>query len=460
MTARATRRDFVKRSAGAAALIGGWGLGRQAEAWEQLAADARPLPRITEIERHVIHVPLNEHHAATLYRCQGWEILARTIFVAKTDTGLEGYGEGIGSSWLPQDALKKYIGTSPFDWIGMGADLPMNMALYDLMGKHLGVPMWKLIGPKVRSWAPVAAWTESMPPAEMAEEVRQMSRRGYRWLKYHVDQTQDVVDQTAAMQQVAPPGFKVHYDFNADSNLEVVYPVLKELERFPIAARVEDPIVVKDEDGYRLLREKCRLSILIHHGPPEVMVDHLCDGYMAGHAAIGVAAHAAAVAKATHTPFMLQQGGGGINLAFLAHEVAVFEMAVLDHVNLDNLWKDDVVTERAQVVGGSVAVPKGPGLGVSLDRDKLEKYKKATKPDPIRLLVRVEYETGLTIFFRHDPNEPGALLRLRSLARVDVPGPAPGYRNHVASDFWEEDGTADFARIWKETESGPYWTDP
>ena len=130
---------------------------------------------------------------------------------------------------------------------------------------------------------------------------------------------------------------------------------------------------MKDHDGYRLLREKSRLSILIHHGPIDVMGDHLYDGYMAGHAAIGVAAKSAAVAEATNTPFMLQQGGGTINLAFLAHEVAAFKMAVLDHVNLDNLQKDDVTTERISVRSGSIPVSDGPGLGVTLDRDKLEK---------------------------------------------------------------------------------------
>jgi len=383
--------------------------------------------------------------------------MARTVFVVKTENGLEGYGEGMGSSWLPPDELKKFIGTSPFDWIGDDANLPLNMAFYDLMGKYLGVPVWKLIGPKVRSWIPVAAWTEPQTPDAMAEEVRQVSRRGYNWLKFHLNEIQDVVDQTEAMQRVAPPGFKVHYDFNANSNVEAILPVIKELERFPIAGRVEDPIAPKDHDGYRLLREKSRLSILIHHGPIEVMVDHLCDGYMAGHAAIGVAAKAAAVADATNTPFMLQQGGGTINQAFLAHEVAAFKMAVLDHVNLDNLYKDDVTTERFSVVGGSIAVPKGPGLGVTLDREKLEKYKKTPQPAPARLLVRVKYKTGLTIFYRHNPEAPGELLRLRSLSRVDVPGPVPGYRNSVVGDFWEEDNTAEFAKTWKETESGPYW---
>ena len=103
----------------------------------------------------------------------------------------------------------------------------------------------------------------------------------------------------------------------------------------------------------------------------------------------------------------------------------------LEHVYLENLWKDDVIKERFSVVGGSIAVPKGPGLGVTFDREKLEKYKRGPARAPIRLLARVKYENGLTIFYRHNPEKPGSLLNLRSLARVGVPGPVPGYRNHV-----------------------------
>ena len=456
MLPESNRRAFLRTAAAVGATgFGGWF--RPETCWGGVSSDSLASLCITDIERHVVLLPLNDYHSTALYRCQGSEIMSRTIFVVKTENGLEGYGEGLGSSWLPSDQLKQFIGTSPFDWIGDTANLPLNMAFYDLMGKYLGVPVWKLIGPKVRSWIPVAAWTEPQAPDAMAEEVRQVSRRGYNWLKFHLNEIQDVVDQTEAMQKVAPPGFKVHYDFNANSNVEAILPVIRELQRFPIAGRVEDPMPSKDHEGYRLLREKSQLPILIHHGPTEVMVDHLCDGYMAGHAAIGVAAKAAAVAEATNTPFMLQQGGGTINQAFLAHEVAAFKMALLDHVNLDNLWKDDVTTERFSVVGGSIAVPKGPGLGVTLDREKLEKYKKTPRPAPVRLLVRVKYKTGLTIFYRHNPESPGELYRLRSLSRVDVPGPVPGYRNSVVGDFWEADDTAEFAKTWKETESGPYW---
>ena len=303
----------------------------------------------------------------------------------------------------------------------------------------------------------------------MAEEVRQVARHGYGWLKYHVDVLQNAVDQTEAMQKVAPPGFKIHYDFNEDSNFEAVYPVLREMEKFPIAGRIEDPIRNEDRDGYRLLRHKCKIPILIHHGPSDVfMMEKLCDGMMAGHAPIGRAMKLAAIAESTNTPFMLQQGGGIINQACLAHEVAVFPMATLDHITLANVWKDRITIEEMPVVGGSVTLPQRPGLGIRLDREKLERYEKAPLPQQTRFLIRVRYTNGPHIYFRFDPDLRGANLRFLNPPAFgrrysgfgpDVPGPLPGYGNPVVSDFWEPDGSPEFEQMWQKTESGPVWTD-
>ena len=430
-----------------------------------LLSEARARMKIVEIEEHEVVAPYHDYNAEALFRYHGLSLQRRIIYVVKTDTGLEGYGESGGP--LRKGRFKDYLGSDPFDWMADIGNLPMNMAVYDLMGKFLGLPAWKLLGPKVRSWIPVAAWTVSRPPEEMAEEVLDVSRRGYHWLKYHVDVLQNAIDQTEAMQKVAPPGFKIHYDFNEDSNFEAVYPVLRELEKFPVAGRIEDPIRSEDRGGYRLLREKCSIPILIHHGPHDVfMRDGLCDGFMGGHAPVGHAMKLSAMAESTNTPFMLQQTGGIINQAFLAHEVAVFPMAVLDHVNGCHLWKEQVTREDMPVVGGSVALPEGPGLGISLDREKLKRLAQAPRPKQTRFLVRTRYEDGLSIYFRFDPDLPGANVRFLNPPGFgqrysgfgpDVPGPVPGYANPVVSDFWDETGSAEFEAMWERTAEGPVW---
>lgn len=415
--------------------------------------------RITEIESHPVFIPYRDFNAQLLARYHGQAIQVRTILVVHTDSGLEGYGESWGT--LDAEGLRqRYLGTDPFDWLNAEVDLAMNMALYDLMGKHLGVPAWKLMGQQVRAWVPVAAWTVSQTPEGMAEEVRQAARQGYHWLKYHVDELQNTVEQAAAMQAAAPPGFKVHFDFNANADVYTILPLLRELERFPVAGRFEDLVPISDAEGYRQLRAKCGLPVIVHHGPPAAMVQGLCDGYMAGHAPVGTALKVGAIAEAANIPVMYQQCGGTINQAFLAHEVAVIRKATLDHVNLCHLWQDDVTVERMPVVGGTVAVPEGPGLGVRLDREKLDRYRAAAPTDPGRFLVRMTYAEGLVVYTRHDPNLPGHADALRFQGRLHghrAPGPVPAYANALRTDFIDQATAADFARLWEQSAAGPVW---
>lgn len=462
------RRQFLKRAAVCAAglsVVGG-PLGPFAR--QALVAASRRM-KIVDVEVHQVLPPYQDFNAKALYRYHGVDIQTLGLYIVRTDNGLEGYGE----SWNFPPTKERFsylIGTDPFDWIADTRHLVVDMAVYDLMGKYLGLPVWKLLGQRVRTWVPVAAWTVSQEPAAMANEVRNAARSGYRWLKYHVDSLQNVIDQTAAMQKVAPAGFRVHYDFNGDSDAEAVYPVLRELEKFRVAGRVEDPIKVIDRGGYRMLRGKCRIPILVHQGPVEPFVlENLCDGFIAGHAPVGTAIRLNGLAETTNTPFMLQQVGATINRAFLAHQASVFKMATLDHVDGCNLWKDGVNKETMPVIDGRVAVPDKPGLGITIDRRKLEEYTRAAPPKYERFLVRIRYASGLTVYVRQDWDAPDAESRFLALRHgrfelflppdaAAVPGPYPGYANPVVTDMWSQPGSQEFEDVWQRTAGGVYWT--
>ena len=452
------RRKFLSQTAAASGLgipLSHWGTGG-ACADPQRVADAATL-RVTGIETHQILLPYHQFNASTLFRYHGLNIQLRSIYVVTTNRdGLEGYGDAWGRGW-PQEEVDKYVGTNPFDWLGDTTTLPINMAIYDLLGKYLGIPVWKLLGPQVRDRVPVAAWTVSQTPAQMAKEVQHAAAQGYRWLKYHVDEVQNVLDQTAAMQRVAPPGFKIHFDFNANASFAAVAPIVKKLAQFPIAGRIEDPLVASDPDGWGKLREMTALPIVTHHAPGDFMLHGRCDGHMSGHAAVGAAAKTAALAEIANVPLMLQNAGGTINQAFTAHQAAVFKMATMDHVNLARLWRDDVTVQSMPIRDGYVEVPQGPGLGVTLDRSKLAQYRAAPRPQQKPFLVRIRYGDGLTIFTRHNPEKPGCADNMRFLQRLlgeKIPGPVPAYDNDVITDFWDEPDSAEFQRLWQATADG------
>ena len=51
--------------------------------------------------------------------------------------------------------------------------------MYDLMGKYLDVPAYKLLGPKVRNHGKVGYFVHDLDPHGLAEEVRHSLRMGY-----------------------------------------------------------------------------------------------------------------------------------------------------------------------------------------------------------------------------------------------------------------------------------------
>jgi L-alanine-DL-glutamate epimerase-like enolase superfamily enzyme len=408
---------------------------------------------ITDIELHEIHPPLRawNHDQLKMFHGTTWD--RRTIIVLHTDNGLEGLGEinGPMRSILQQD-LEKLRGTNPCRWLAH-PDLSIWLApaIYDLVGKANQVPAYHLFGPRVRSWVPVSSWTVSQTPGKMAEEVEHAVEQGYTWIKYHTHSFHNIIDQTRAMQEVAPRGFKVHYDTNFDNTVDHVVEIARELSQFPVAGLIEDPLRTFDLEGYKLLRQKCALPIIFHHLPlmgREALMG-LADGYMLGHAPIGQVVRRAGLFEAANAPFMTQNTGGNITRAMVVHMAAAFERATLHHVTCTQLWEEDVVEPAFEVVAGQVKVPEDPGLGITLNREALERLK-AAEPAPLpRALIRVCVEGGPTGYARLP------LSRHPQLTKEAVAGVGEGYDRLVDQDFWPDDGSGKWAGLWERSAEGP-----
>ncbi|MSO23599.1 MAG: hypothetical protein EXQ58_10185, partial [Acidobacteria bacterium] len=202
--------------------------------------------KIADIEVHDITLDYEDWIAYQLNHFYGPS--HRRIYVVHTNTGLEGLGEG--DSREPEEIIKKYIGTNPFDWVGDETSLALGIAMYDLMGKAAGVPVYKLFGQKYRSWVPVGSWTVSTHPKRMAEAVLKYAARGYTWMKYHLSPFENVIDQLDAMQAVAPEGFKIHFDFTMGGTDDHMPNLLEKLAAYRIVGCFEDPLHELDLPAY------------------------------------------------------------------------------------------------------------------------------------------------------------------------------------------------------------------
>ena len=393
--------------------------------------------KVTEIEVHEITLEYHDWIAYQLNHFYG--PTRRTIYVAHTDDGRVGLGEG-GAQ--PQETIDQYIGTNPFDWVGDETSLPLGTAMYDLMGQAAGVPVYKLIGPKHRSWVPVGSWTVSTHPKRMAEAVERYAARGYTWMKYHLSPFENVIDQTEAMQEVAPEGFKIHYDFTMHGTDDHMITLLEKLARYPIAGCFEDVLPAQDLPGYIELRQRSPLPVVLHHCPLGASYEVLmgaADAYMLGHSMIGDAIRRAGLFAAGNIPFMLQNVGGNITRAMTCQMMAAFPSANFHFFSDCETWSEDVVHERSQPVNGFLPVSQRPGLGLTLDRDALARLEQLQLPRQERWILRSRFANGTRMYNLADPEE--SIFLVRPDHRRELP---MSYAAPITTEYWDDDDSPEY----------------
>ncbi len=404
--------------------------------------------KVTEIEVHPVTLEYVDWIAYQLNHFYG--PITRTVYIVHTDNGLVGLGES--GSPESQEVIDGYIGTNPFDWVGDEISLGLGTAMYDLMGQYAGVPVYKLFGQKYRSWVPVGSWTVSTHPHLMAETVEQYAAQGYTWLKYHLSPFENVMDQTEAMQAVAPDGFKLHYDFTMHGTNDHMPELLSKLEEYPIAGCFEDPLPGEDIDGYIELRKRSRLPIVLHHFPMGATYEVLmkpADAYMLGHSRIGDAIRRAGLFAADNSPFMLQNVGGTITRTMTTHMMAAFPTATFHFFADTETWQNDVVKERLDPINGFLRVPEKPGLGLTLDRDELERLENLKLPEQEKWIIKSQFKNGTKMYNIADPKNSIFMVRPDRNRLIPM-----SYDSPISTEYWDNDGTPAyqemFARIERE----------
>ena len=411
--------------------------------------------RITDVERITVKVPFTP-------RCEEWNAreiwqwrISEIIRVTTDAPGIVGYGETLPHyTWgrVPEAAIEQVKGRNPAELLGddsLGAGL--QMALYDVVGQALGVPVYRLFNlPKVRDWCPISWWTIDFPPEALAEEAKEALTQGYTAYKTKARPWWDVFEQVATIDAVTPPYFKLDLDWNQMLiNVGNAAPVLQELDKHERVAIYESPIMQRDIEGYRQLRQKTSRPLALHFDNPpfRTMVrEEMCDGFVIG-GGINQVLRQGTLAADFDKPFWLQLVGIGLTTTLSLHLGAVLPMAQWPSVNCLNIYSDDLLAEPLTIQGGYGRVPEGPGLGVQVDEAALDRLKMAppySLPDP-RLLLSVVW--------------PGGRVRhYASLRQVwddghagNIPAQERGARMQVRAD----DGSAEWAALYARAEQGP-----
>jgi L-alanine-DL-glutamate epimerase-like enolase superfamily enzyme len=413
--------------------------------------------KITDVERIVVDVPFTE-------RCQSWNAreiwqwrISEVIRVSTDVPDLVGYGETIlHYTWgcVPDDAVEQVRGRNPADLLGddtLGAGL--QMALYDVVGKALGVPVNRLLNlPPVRSWCPISWWNIDMPPEAFAQEAQEAVARGYTAYKIKARPWWDVYEQVEAISAVTPSHLRLDLDWNQMLiNAGNAAPVLSALDAYERVSIYESPIRQRDVEGLRQLRGKTSRPIALHFGTPPfpvVVRDEVCDGFVVG-GGVSRVLEQGALAAAFDKPFWLQMVGTGLTTALSLHLGAVLPMAQWPAVNCLNNYTDDLLETPIEIASGYARVPDGPGLGIEVDEGALTRLRidpPYTLPKP-RLLLSVRWPDGQV---RHYAD-------IRQCWDEGLSGSIPAQARGVRMEVRPDDGSPEWADLRARAERGPVY---
>ena len=337
--------------------------------------------KVTDVERITVNVPYTpRQQIITRQSVYNWTILE--LCKVTTDTGHIGWGETVihyTYGRVSDESVSRVIGRSPGDLMnedGLGAGL--QMALFDVVGKILEVPAHKLLGTKVRDWTPISWWCSHSSAANWAAEAAEAYEKGYTNLKNKPRPWEDIVAQVEAICKAVPPHFHLDLDPNGSwENAGNAIPIIKKLEAYDNVAIFETPIPQSDILGNRQIRRAIDRPVAMHFGSPPFATcvrEEVCDGFVIGGGASTVR-HQGECAAGAEMPFWLQIVGNGLTTTWDAHLGAVLTHARWPTISCINMYSHHLLTEPVQVINGHQRVPDGPGLGVEVDEEAVERFR-------------------------------------------------------------------------------------
>ncbi len=414
-----------------------------------------PKIKVTGIERITVHVPFTPRNQFWCAREQyQWDI-SEVIRLTTDVPDLVGYGETMPHyTWgrVSEEAATRVMGRNPVDFLGddsLGAGL--QMAIYDLVGKALDAPVYRLFNlPRLREWCPISWWNVDMSPADFAAEAQEAVARGYTSHKIKARPWWDIYEQVEAIRKATPANYRIDLDWNQMLvNASSAVPVLGRLDQEEIVALYESPILQRDVEGLRQLRAKIKRPIALHFGDPPfhtAVRDEVCDGFVIG-GGIASVLHQGALAAAFNKPFFLQIVGTGITTALSLHLGAVLQLAQWPAVNCLNLYSDDLLASPLIIRSGYAQAPELPGLGVEVDESALASFKMQPpyQHPPLRQLIQIRWPDGRKRYYAN----------IHQCWTDALHGNMPIHEHGVQMEPIPEDGSKEWAEIYARAEQRP-----
>lgn len=330
----------------------------------------------------------------------------------ETDCGIVGYGEAhhaqtpstiaafindaLGPSLVGMDAheteaiwsktYRHYIATHGPGAAAVIGLSGVDLALWDIKGKDLGQPVYRLLGGQRR---PIRAYAGGIslgfqPVDDLKREIEGFIARGYDFMKLRVGDTLDKdLERVSAVRAAFGPGITLAADAGTRYRTADVARIAEICEAGRLAW-LEEPFTPDNLPGYRRLRDLTATPLaagenhFTRHELRALISEEVIQFVQADCCKTGGITEIlkiAALAETWHLQFAPHTSASVLSTAASTHVLSVAPNAFIYEADVSaiNAFRDELGTPF-EIVDGTILAPDAPGLGVDIDESVIGKY--------------------------------------------------------------------------------------
>jgi L-alanine-DL-glutamate epimerase-like enolase superfamily enzyme len=371
--------------------------------------------QIARLETYVLEAKLDK---PIQFGVGPYSAFTATLVELTTDDGLVGIGECIArkaprvTDRVVRDLLWPVVeGRDPQDAGGIWDDMfkqlrawghyrgfvqeamsGIDQAIWDILAQSRGIPVYKALAGAGRDRVPVYASSVYIADLDtMQRETREQVGKGHVAIKMKVGRTPELgglrmdVDSVRAVREAAGPDVEIGIDVNSAYDAATAIRFCRGVEQYDITF-LEEPVYPDDIDGYEQIRK--HTSIALAGGESEfgifgfrqllarraldiVQPDIARIGGFTAAMRLSALVHAHNVRYAPHTGFSC----GVAQLASIHLAAAVTNLWKAEEMYIDNPLAEIFTEPLLKAKKGMVDLPQRPGMGLTLDKKKIAKYR-------------------------------------------------------------------------------------